>query len=271
MKQTIMSIHNNYIKWVRSLRTKKGRIQEGKFIIEGIKLLEEAMNSCIPIHSVLVDKSFLKNGDLLQQLERNNIPIFVVSSQVMKSVTDTQTPQGIAAVLPVLNRYPDCGENTVGLNDFIIGIDRIQDPGNLGTIIRTADAAGATGLLLSEGTVDVYNSKVIRSTMGSIFHVPFRDNCDLAQEVTILKSRGYTVIASHLKGESRISLSHWSESPIVLIIGNEASGVCEKVADMADFLYRLPMCGRAESLNASVAAGIMIYDIVRSKRSYIGI
>jgi len=269
LQQIITSTQNHYIKWVRSLRTKKGRNQEGKFIIEGIKLLEEAMNSCIPIHSVLIDKSFLKNGDLLQQLERDNIPIYLVSSQIMKSVADTQTPQGIAAVLPILNRYPHDGENNDRLNDFIIGIDRIQDPGNLGTIIRTADAAGATGLLLSEGTVDIYNSKVIRSTMGSIFHVPFRDNCDLAQEVASLKSRGYTVIASHLKGESRISLSHWSESPVVLIIGNEANGICERLADMADFLYRLPMWGRAESLNASVAAGIMIYDIVRSKRSYI--
>lgn len=267
MHQIITSTQNNYIKWVRSLKTKKGRIQEGKFIIEGIKLLKEAMNSCIPIHSVLVDKSFLTSGDLIQQLERNNVPIYLVSPQVMKSVTDTQTPQGIAAVLPVLNRYPHHGEDNYWLNDFIIGIDRIQDPGNLGTIIRTADAAGVTGLLFSKGTVDVYNSKVIRSTMGSIFHVPIKDNCNLVQEVSILKSRGYTVIASHLAGESRIRLSKWSETPIVLIIGNEASGVCDKLADMADFLYRVPMWGKAESLNASVAAGIMIYDIVRSKRS----
>lgn len=245
----ITSTKNELVKQLRALKTRKARAESGLHLIEGERLVFDALSGGVVPASVLV-----REGEeaIQERLEGLNVPFFEASEAVMLAVSDTETPQGICAAVRTPGGTPP-EEYPAGL---IVALDRLQDPGNLGTVIRTADAFGASGVLLGEGAADPYSPKALRAAMGSTYHIPVWRG-ELPHELRRLKSAGFYAVCGHLAGEEELPALPENR---VLVIGNEASGVSPEAAEEC-FLYRLPMRGRAESLNAAVFAAIMIYKL----------
>jgi len=242
----ITSVKNEKVKKWKKLHKKKERLKTQTFLIEGFHLLEEAWKS---------------NWDILEIIVQENIQIpnwckafdiEMVTENVFQHISETQTPQGIAAVVKIK-------EHKINEGDFYLLIDAIQDPGNLGTIIRTADACGIDGIILGNGTVDLYNDKVIRATQGSIFHVPIVQS-DLQDVILQLKEKGFSIWATALKSAKKYN-EIFINQKVALILGNEGSGVDESFIHLADEVVKIPIYGKAESLNVSIAAGILMYYI----------
>jgi TrmH family RNA methyltransferase len=259
----ISSDQNAVIKEVKSLKEKKHREAKGMFFIEGIKFVEEALKEKINISRLLISDRLVEVSggmEMLQKIE-SGYNVYTLPHKLFKEVSDTENPQGILAVLNSSNCLLEDVYNNM---NFFIVLDAIQDPGNLGTIIRTADAVGATAVVMSKGCVDVYNPKVLRSTMGSLFHVPICYGEDVSDILNKMKSRGIRLCAADLEGtENYFNLKY--KDNIAIIIGNEANGISETVRDAADTLVKIPMAGKAESLNASVAAGLLMYEVMRCR------
>ena len=265
----ITSTSNEQIKRIVKLREKaKARKSEGLFVVEGIRIFKEI--PAMDIDSVFVSESFVKNHIDVEAKDAtdnryDNIPdLFsrvdyqVVADSVFKKLSDTVTPQGVLAVVRMQEYTLDeVLSDRDKENSCIVVLDKIQDPGNLGTIIRTGEGAGITAVVMSSDTVDLYNPKVIRSTMGSIFRVPCVVVDDLTSAVNEIKSSGVTTYAAHLDGEdiSQVDLS----DDRAFLIGNEANGLSDEVANLADKKIKIPMEGEVESLNAAVATAILIY------------
>lgn len=260
----INSSQNPVVKEVKALKEKKHREAKKLFFIEGIRFVEEALNEKVQINKVLISDHLNEvNGgnDIIRKLEISDFPLYKLPHKLFKEISDTENPQGVLAVLNTKNYTLDDIRNK---NSFFVILDSIQDPGNLGTIIRTADAAGAAAVILSKGCVDVYNPKVLRSTMGSLFHIPVCYDQDIVKVMKEMKSIGIRLCAAHLEG----SIDYFDlglKEKVALIIGNEANGISEGVKNEADTLVKIPMPGRAESLNASVAAGLLIYEVARNR------
>lgn len=249
----IQSTQNETVKRMRSLAAKKGRQETGLHLIEGERLVREAISSGADIAEL-----FIEEGRMAEDMEFPAAKVYTVTRRVLESMTDTGTPQWICAAV----RTPETTPPESYPGGLIVALDRVQDPGNLGTILRTADAMGAVGLLLGSGCADPFGPKVLRSTMGSVYHIPLWQGV-LTTELPKLKRAGFSAICGHLSGTE--VLPEVGDN-CILIIGNEGSGVSDEVADMCE-KYRLPMYGRAESLNASVAAGILMYETARAMRS----
>lgn len=253
----ITSTSNEQIKKIIQLKEKsKVRKTTGTFTVEGKKMFVE-----IPAEdlvSVYVSETFLKeNGELVKDKKYQ-----IVSDQVFKKISDTVTPQGIVAVVKQKSYSIDyIIEKRNKEKSCIVVLDRLQDPGNMGTIVRTGEAAGISGIIMSKDSADIYNPKVIRSTMGSIFRVPFSIVDDLAAAVDTLKDNGITTYAAHLKGELYNSGSLTNDC--ALLIGNEARGLSGEISAKADKLIKIPMHGKVESLNAAVATAILMYEAAR--------
>lgn len=242
----ITSTQNSQVKKWRKLHTKKYRTEMSQFLIEGFHLLEEAYKSNWEIETVIV-----KEGTIVPDWVPKS-DVVLVDARVFAEITETESPQGIAAVVQMKKRTPI-------LNGYVLLVDRIQDPGNLGTIIRTADAAGFSSVFLGNGTVDVYNDKVIRATQGSIFHIPIETG-SLVEIIAHLKQENYTILATAL--QDAVQYDTVKKQPkIALVIGNEGAGVSEEILKLADTTVKIPMYGQAESLNVSVAAGILMYEM----------
>jgi TrmH family RNA methyltransferase len=245
----IESVHNEIIKKTLLLKNKKDRDEQGLFLVEGIKQILEIQNDW-EIVEVFATKD-LSVGD---------IKTIQVSQRVMEKLSCVQTPQGIVAV--VKKRIFDIG-SILEKDGYFILLENISDPGNLGTIIRCGDAFGAGGVFVSKGSADIYSDKVLRSTMGSIFHLPVIDNIDtetFLQKVSKLKIK---IFASGLKTKKSLTALKLPTKSMILI-GNESKGLTDKILDMADGVFKIPMAGKAESLNAAIAAGIIMYEV--SKR-----
>lgn len=263
----IQSTSNEQIKKIVQLREKsKVRNKEGCFLVEGIKMFREAPKE--DILKVYVSERFLSenenrfgNTEMLPEKLLQEVDYQIVSDGVFQKISDTVTPQGILAIVRqkkyTLNHLIDTIHE--GKNCFVV-LDRIQDPGNLGTIVRTGEGAGINGVIMSSTTVDIYNPKVIRSTMGSIYRVPFVIVQDLPAAVRQLKAQNVTAYAAHLKGES-YHKEKFSERT-ALLIGNEANGLSDDVAREAEQLIKIPMQGKVESLNAAVATAILMYQVM---------
>lgn len=256
----ITSLQNSYVKTVASLSTAKGRKKSGMFIVEGLKSIME-LGEEWSIDGILYTEDVEKSTDLTPYKVRAKKDL-LVDEKVMKHLSDTMTPQGIIAV--VENKTWQLGSLLTKKYPFLILLEEVQDPGNLGTIIRTADAAGADGVILSKGCADLYNPKVIRSTMGSLFHLPVVVKQDLIEIIPRLQGEGVKVYAAHLEGATYPYSLDFKEGT-ALLIGNEGSGLTKEIADLAHAYVKLPMEGRAESLNASVAASILAYEVLRQR------
>ena len=261
----ITSTSNAAVKNVVNLSKKtKERNAQGLFIVEGPKMFAEAPEGLL--ESVYIAESFFRERkSFLKEHERklDAVPVQVVSDHVCSVMSDTKTPQGIICLARQM-RY-SCADLAAGPAPLCVILEDLQDPGNMGTIIRTAEGAGASGVLLSAGCVDIYNPKVIRSTMGSVYRVPFAAAEDLAPVLEEWKAGGMTLYAAHLDGRGSYDREDYSASTGFLI-GNESRGLTPALTAQADVLVRIPMCGRVESLNASVAAAILMYEGFRQRR-----
>ena len=248
--ETITSARNPRVLAWRSLKEKKGRDSLDSFLVEGSRMVCEAFSSAFSVQAVL-----LREGENPPCDFPPSVPVYVLSSHVFQSVCDTKSPQGIAAVLS-RRILPLSGSR-------FLALDGIQDPGNMGTMIRTADAAGFDGLILSADCTDIFSPKVLRATMGSIFRMSFSLVRDLPAELRDLRNKGFSILSSQLDGEPFYERKDVASS-FVLIIGNEGNGISDPVKAEATHRLLLPMRGGAESLNAAVAAGIMMYDLMKN-------
>ena len=259
--QVITSKDNEIVKNIKKLKEKKFRDEKNQFIVEGIKLVAEAIEENSNIDSVVVCEDCVNDGSIDKKLlyEIARFKCVYVTEKIFDTLTDVSNPQGILAVI---NRK-NANVNIDYSQDFIVVLDGIQDPGNLGTILRTVDAAGLNQIILSKETADSFNPKVVRSTMGGIFRVNVIKSENLVETLKEIQEHGFDIVVTSL--DARNSVYDIDYNKKVIVIGNEANGVSKEVQDLADKKVKIPMIGKTESLNASVAAGIMIYEYVRGK------
>ncbi len=259
--QIITSKDNEIIKNIRKLKEKKYRDANNEYLIEGIKLIKEAVEEKAKIKLIVVCEESIEDGDIDQKLlyEIAKYDCIYVNKKVFSILTDVQNPQGILAVIEKKNNE----ENINYKEDIIVVLDGIQDPGNLGTILRTIDSVGLSQVIVSKETADSYNPKVVRSTMGAIFRVNVIESEDLLQTLKNLKKHKYKIMATSLETNNSIYDVEYNKK--VIVIGNEANGVSKNVLEYADEKIKIPMLGKTESLNASVATSIILYEYVRRK------
>lgn len=239
---------------------KKARVRNGQdvFLAEGLKMFLEAPKA--RIHKVYLSKSLYeeKGAGFLRDL-----PAEIMEDRVFAAVSDTKTPQGILCVLRQFHyRLEDL---LTKKHPLLLLLEDLQDPGNMGTIFRTAEGAGVDGVLLSKNCVDLYNPKTIRSTMGSIYRMPFVCVERLEDTLPFLKERGIRTYAAHLQGKNCYDEEDYRRGSAFLI-GNEGNGLSRELSDQADALIRIPIHGQLESLNAAVAASILMYEACRQRR-----
>lgn len=257
--QRISSKDNSLIKYVKKLKEKKYRQQYGEYVVEGLKMIEEAINENAKINKIIICESE-DNTEMIENHLRYEIARFdcvLVPHSIFKTLSDVETPQGIMAIIEKNYASKKIDFNT----DIIVALDDVQDPGNLGTILRTIDSIGLKQVLVSKNTVDCYNSKVIRSTMGAIFRVNVIECDDLCNILTLTKNNGFKIMVTSLKAKKSIYDVKYKKK--VIVVGNEANGVSEAVIKLADEKLIIPMQGKTESLNVAVATGVILYEYVR--------
>lgn len=295
----ITSTSNQNVKEVVQLRKKsKARSQAGVFLVEGIRMIQE-----VPwerLVKLYVTEGFYKkykeelgikiSEDLKGNASRtkaegtteNEFCAELVSDNVFEYMSDTKTPQGVLGIVrqakysleEILGENPSGADRSVLNNGqdslkqqkpHLMVLDNLQDPGNLGTIFRTAEAAGVTGILMSKDCVDIYNPKTIRSTMGAIYRMPFLYVEDLKAAITELKKKDICIYAAHLDGKNTYDKEDY-RSGTAFLIGNEGNGLRQEIADCADIWIRIPMAGQVESLNAAIAAAVLMFEVSRQRR-----
>ncbi len=260
---TITSKDNEQIKHIKKLKEKKYREEYNEFIIEGIKMIEEAMQENVKIKSIIICDDCKTQGAIPNELmyEIAKLNCIYVAEKVFSTITDVINPQGIMAIV----EKPISEEKEIDYNEtnFLL-LDNIQDPGNLGTILRTADSLNIKQIILSKGSADAYNLKVVRSTMGAIFRVKIIEVQNLSKTVKEMKKHKIKVYATDLQTDKSIYDVNYEKSAIV--IGNEANGVSNEVLEEASERIKIPMIGKTESLNAAVATSIILYEAFRSTR-----
>ena len=259
--QKITSKENEFIKHIKKLKDKKYRDISNEYIIEGIKLIQEAIQEKAKINQIVIcddcEKVEAIPKELMYEIAKHEC--IYVTKKVFETITGVIAPQGIIAILEKSNPHQEINYN----EDIIVALDDIQDPGNLGTILRTVDSVGLTQILVSKGTADSFNPKVVRSTMGAIFRVNIIECEDLSQTLKEIKKHKYEIMVTSLQTQNSIYDIDYRKK--VIVIGNEANGVSDQIQKMAYKKVKIPMLGKTESLNASVATGIMLYEYVRQK------
>lgn len=244
----ITSPDNPLIKQIQKLQQKKYRQQTGLFLLEGCRLIETALQNQLSIETMVFSTDY-------QGVHYPAPNCIAVPHKLFCKLCDTEHPQGVLAVArQFIRTNPPDGE-------LLVLCDRIADPGNLGTIIRSADALGFDGVVLSPGCADVYSPKVIRSTMGSFCSVPLYQPTELSNCITHLQTHGYTLLVSALTPDAQSLYRFRVNGKTLLVIGNEAGGVCPELLNAGDAVVQIPMFGGAESLNAAIAASILMYEI----------
>ena len=279
----ISSTTNKQVKFVNALVKKaKTRREEDLFVAEGLRMCTEIPKD--RVHTLYISESFSRTKEC-KALKEGVKHVELVTDDVFKSLSDTQTPQGILALVKQYHYTLDevVGKNSKGVSGvsaqkpdeadkmqtkpaLLMVLETIQDPGNLGTILRAGEGAGVTGVVMDANTTDIYNPKVIRSTMGSVLRMPFVYVENLHDTLQELKKRNIRLFAAHLKGKQAYDLEDYTGNTAFLI-GNEGNGLTDETAAMADTYVRIPMEGRVESLNAAVAASVLMFEAARQRRS----
>ena len=262
----ITSSSNRHVRDTIALQ-KKAREREERdlFVVEGPKMFLEAPSDRVV--QVYVSESF-RGGQVWEKNRAlfEKTPCETVSDEVFRRMSDTQNPQGVLCLLRGYHyKEEDLLGRMSGRKPLLMILEDLQDPGNLGTILRSGEGAGITGILMSRGCVDISNPKVIRSTMGSVYRVPFAYTDDLGVSLDRLKKRGVSLFAAHLRGKRSYDQEDYS-GPAGFLIGNESRGLSDETAAKADTLVRIPMLGQVESLNAAMASGILMYEAARQRR-----
>ena len=253
----ISSIKNDKIKDLRKLYQKKYRKERKQFILEGLRLIRGAYKAGADLENIFLTNQYYDEHKSESFIINNEDHLIFVDSNLIKEVAETDNPQEIIAVV----NEPQTTLAEIIKKDYILVIDQIQDPGNMGTIIRTAAAAGFQSLIIKKGSVDVYNLKVLRSTAGAIYALPFVKDIEEEELIEILKDKEQNIYAADLNTENYYHKVRY-EKPLSLIIGNEARGISRKLLETADKSVKIPLKGNIESLNAGVAAGLIMFKIL---------
>lgn len=254
-REVIRSKQNTQVKAWKKLLTAKGRKKSKSFLVEGTHLAQETIEWNVPVKQWIITEDYYNN---MQEISLPvDSPITLIDVDVAKELSATQTPQGIFAEVVIDEKQTEMVKGT----RYLL-VDRVQDPGNLGTMIRTADAAGYDAIIIGEGSVDIYNEKVIRSTQGSIWHLPVIE-MSLDKAIEELKAMGVQVLATALNSNAVSYKETAQDTPVAIIVGNEGQGVSEHVQKMSDQLIFIPMAGHAESLNVGVATGILLFHYAK--------
>ena len=259
----VTSLANPVIKDIKALSQKKNREASGHFMAEGLKLVIDALDTGWHIDTLIYAKA-AKGKPLVDKVAARVVAggglVLEVSEKVLSSITHRDNPQSVVGIFksrwkPLAEIKPKAGETWVAL-------DRVRDPGNLGTIIRTADAAGASGVILIGETTDPFGLETVRATMGSVFALPLTRTSG-ADFLKWQRQAGATIVATHLKGAVDYRKPDFSAKPVVILMGNEQAGLPDDLADAADIRVRIPQQGRADSLNLAVATGVMLFEARR--------
>ena len=249
----ITSASNGLIKHIKKLQTKKSYRQEcGEFSIEGLRQVFDGAAFCSQV---------IVSEDFPHTLPDFSCPVETVSANLFSSLSETKSPQGILAIAK-MNLNDE--ESIIKENGLYIFCDGIKDPGNLGTIIRSADSAGCNGIILSSDCVDLYNPKVVRSTMSSLFNIPICISKDSIKTVTLYKNNNISVVGSSPHTDKLIYSEDFTRSTM-FVVGNEANGISDALLTMCTSCVKIPMVGHAESLNVATAATVLIYEAVRQR------
>ena len=259
--QVISSKENELIKHIKKLKDKKERDISNEYIIEGVKLIQEAIQEKAKIKQIIICEECEKAEAIPKEImyEIARYECIYITKKLYNYLTEVKTPQGILAVIEKESNE----KNIDYTQEIIVALDGIQDPGNLGTILRTVDSIGLTQILVSKDTADSYNPKVVRSTMGAIFRVKIIECEDLEETLKEIKKHKFEIVVTSLQTKNSIYDIDYNKK--VIVIGNEANGLQEKIQQLADKKEKIPMLGKTESLNASVATGIILYEYVRQK------
>lgn len=260
----ITSHTNKGVKEVIQLMQKaKARKEKDLFIVEGVKMFLEAPAEAIV--KVYLSESFLcrMSAGCQEKLDMLPCSYETVSDEVFGRMSDTKTPQGVLCILKQAHYRIE--KMTSVSNSLLVLLEDIQDPGNLGTIFRAGEGAGITGVIMSENTADIYNPKTIRSTMGSIYRMPFLYTPDMGETIEELHRKNITVYAAHLQGAKDYDRCRYGTGTAFLI-GNEANGLQKETTEKADIAVKIPMKGNVESLNAAVAASVLLFEAARQRR-----
>jgi len=264
--ENITSKSNKSVKYIKSLNERKFRLEYKQYYLEGIKVVNELLDmynqKAIDILSIACSYDILNktNGglDIISRLEKiDNFEILNMDSDVFKSITDTVSPQGVLAVLTT----PDNNVDSINIDTNILILDKLQDAGNVGTIIRTADSFDVRNIICLDGTTDIFSPKVLRSTMASILRVNiiFIHDSELAESINTIKSKGYSIIGTSLQTDKYISKDILN-GKCAFVVGNEANGISEEIIKICDNLIKIPMSNSAESLNVACATSILLYE-----------
>lgn len=255
----IESKENTIYKETKKLKDRRNRNKQKKYLIEGFRLVEEALKAKANIETIFcLEDTEDKTLDIINKYDYKG-KVFKLSKNLFLEICETEHPQGLLAVVLM----DDTNKALDG--EFYLLCDKVQDPGNLGTIIRTAHASGIDGIILTKGTVDIYNDKTIRSTMGSMFYVPIIQDENLSV-IKKLKEKGFSIVATSLEGQNDF-FDEDLTGKVVITVGNEGNGVSREVYDISDKKVKIPMPGGAESLNVGVATSIILYERVRQIRT----
>ncbi len=257
----IASKDNQYIKQAISLKNRKYRIREQMFLLEGKTMVSEALQSKHPLVRVLVDEAYREEYQALYE-QFNHLQWLEIESRLFKTIADTETPQGIIAVAPIPRTD---FEQLIGQNASLILLDQIADPGNLGTIIRTAWALNIDAVLLSAGCTDSFSPKAVRASMGGILNVPVYTSVG-DREIEMLKAAGYQVIGTALNARTTIFENDY-QKPTVIVIGSEARGISPEIKPCCDIFSKIPTNPKVDSLNAAVACAIIIMEVWKQRNS----
>ncbi len=261
----IASSSNRQMKQITALLKKpKERVRTGMFVVEGKKMVAEAPEGWI--QKIYAAESFLQEGGAKKLLEKAEFEI--VADHVFHAISDTKTPQGILALV----KMPEYGKECLirGKHTRLLLLENIQDPGNLGTMLRTGEGAGIDGVIVNSTSADLFAPKTIRSTMGSIYRMPCCVTDDLGETIRYLKREGIKVYAAALKGSVLYDSCDYTKNGTAFLIGNEGSGLSEEIIALADRSVKIPMEGNVESLNAAVSAALLMYEANRQLRRGFG-
>ncbi len=257
----ITALQNPVVKAAAALKQKKYRREQGLFLAEGLRTVEEAVSYGVVQEIFYTAVEDDRTRAVLEAAAARQVPLYCVSSAVMKKLADTETPQGIIAVCAMQSAPL---EMLLATGRLLLVLDRIGDPGNLGTMLRTADAAGVGGLVLLKGCADIFAPKTVRASMGSLFHVPVVCDVDEAALVQSAKQAGYSLLVTCLDGADSLYKADLG-GRLAFVMGNEANGVSSSLIAAADKRVYIPMQGRAESLNVAMAAGIVLFEALRQR------
>lgn len=250
----IQSTKNPLIKETKKLQQKKFRQQTQTYLLEGFHLIQEAKLANVILKEVFINQRGLNEWS--EWIEENLIEYYLVSDEVLKTLASQPTPQGMIAVAEMPQ------EDRIAYSGAWLLLDNVQDPGNVGTMIRTADAAGFSGVILGQGSADLYNPKTLRSTQGSLYHLSVRTG-DLTEIISQFQQVGNLVLGTALDKEAKDYLSVEKMSDFALVMGNEGQGMSSELLTMTDLNLYIPIKGHAESLNVAIAAGILMFHLFK--------